>query len=386
MRAATPARTVASMTHEPVKERDMDQLQQAQRYDTVVVGAGQAGLSVGYHLAKRGQRFVILEANDRVGDSWRRRWDSLRLFTPARYDGLEGLPFPASRDAFPTKDEMADYLESYAARFELPVETSVRVEKLSRNGDDRFMLTAGSRRFEADNVVVAMANYQRPHVPDFARELGPSIVQMHSSEYRRPSQLGDGDVLIVGAGNSGSEIALELARSRRVWMSGRDTGHVPFRIDSLAARLLLVRFVLRVVFHRILTVRTPMGRRARPRVLAAGGPLVRVKPADLAAAGVERVPRTAGTRDGRPVLDDARVLDVGNVIWCTGFDPDYSWMDLDVLGEAEPQHERGVATGEPGLYFVGLEFLYAMSSIMVHGVGRDARRVVDEISSPAAGG
>ena len=364
----------------------MDQLHQTQRYDTVVVGAGQAGLSVGYHLAKRGQRFVILEANDRVGDSWRTRWDSLRLFTPARYDGLDGLPFPASRDAFPTKDEMADYLESYATRFELPVETGVRVEELSRNGGDRFMLTAGNRRFEADNVVVAMANYQRPHVPDFARELDPSIVQMHSSEYRRPSQLGDGDVLIVGAGNSGSEIALELARSRRVWMSGRDTGHVPFRIDSLAARLLLVRFVLRIVFHRILTVRTPMGRKARPKVLAAGGPLVRVKPSDLAAAGVERVPRTAGTRDGHPVLDDGRVLDVGNVIWCTGFDPDYSWVDLDVLGEAEPQHERGVATSEPGLYFVGLEFLYAMSSIMVHGVGRDARRVVDEISSPAAAG
>ncbi|HYX86713.1 MAG TPA: FAD-dependent oxidoreductase [Gaiellales bacterium] len=351
-----------------------------ERYDTVVIGGGQAGLSVGYHLARRGRPFVILEANDRIGDSWRRRWDSLRLFTPARFDGLAGMPFPASSHTFPTKDEMADYLEDYAARFKLPVRTRVRVDRLSRDGG-RFVVAAGGALVEADHVVVAMSNYQYPRVPVFAAGLDPTIVQLHSSEYRRPSQLQDGDVLVVGAGNSGSEIALEAARGHRTLMSGRDTGHVPFRIEGLAARLILVRLVLRVMFHRVLTVRTPMGRRMRPKVLAQGGPLVRVKPSDLAAAGVERVPRTEGVRDGRPALEDGRVLDVANVIWCTGFDAGFSWIDLPVHGELEPRHQRGIATAEPGLYFVGLEFLYSMSSSMVHGVGRDAERVVDAIAA-----
>jgi putative flavoprotein involved in K+ transport len=190
-------------------------------------------------------------------------------------------------------------------------------------------------------------------------------------------------VLIAGAGNSGAEIAIELARTRRVWMSGRDTGHVPFRIDSLAARL-LVPFIFRVVFHRILTVDTPMGRKARPTMLQRGGPLIRVKPADLKAAGVERVPRVVGVRDGLPILDDGRVLNVTNVIWCTGFHPGFSWIDLPIFDErGEPQHDRGIVASQPGLYFVGLHFLYALSSTMIHGVARDAERIVRAIDGAA---
>ncbi len=361
----------------------MDGNNGSERFETVIIGGGQAGLSVGYHLAGHGRPFVILDANDRIGDAWRRRWDSLRLFTPARFDGLAGMPFPAPAHAFQTKDDMTDYLEAYAERFQLPVRTGVRVDGLSRNGSG-FVLASGDRRFEAKHVVVAMSNYQRPQVPAFAQELGPDVVQLHSSDYRGPSQLRDGGVLIVGAGNSGSEIALEAARDHHTWMSGRDTGHVPFRIEGLAGRLLLVRLVLRFAFHRVLTVKTPMGRRMRPKVLAQGGPLVRVKPRDLAAAGVERVPRTVGVRDGRPVLEDGTVLDVANVVWCTGFHPGFAWIDLPVLGEEEPMHERGIVPSEPGLYFVGLEFLYAMSSTMIHGVGRDAERVVAAITSRAA--
>ncbi len=350
------------------------------KFDTIVIGGGQAGLSVGYFLARQGRHFVILDANQRIGDSWRKRWDSLRLFTPARFSGLAGMPFPAPAHAFPTKDEMADFLETYAAHFDLPVRTGVKVDHLSRQGN-RFIVTGGDLRFEAENVIVAMANYQKPHVPTFASELDPSIVQLHSSDYRNPSQLQDGGVLIVGAGNSGSEIALEAARSHPTWMSGRDTGHIPFRIEGLASRLLLARLMLRFLFLRVLTVNTPMGRRLRPKVLSQGGPLIRIKPHDLATAGVERVPRTVGVRDGLPVLEGDRVLDVANVVWCTGFHPGFSWIDLPVLGEEEPMHERGVVAKEPGLYFVGLNFLYSLSSSMIHGVERDAEYIAGQIAA-----
>jgi putative flavoprotein involved in K+ transport len=352
-----------------------------ERIDTIVIGAGQAGLSVGYHLARRGVPFVILDAGERIGHQWRKRWDSLRLFTPARFSSLDGLPFPADADSFPTKDAMGDYLEAYARRFALPVRCGVRVERVSRLGE-RFLVIAGDQRFEADNVVVAMANYQRPRVPAFANELDPRIVQLHSFDYRNPAQFQEGAVLVVGAGNSGAEIALDAARAHDTCVAGRDTGHVPFRIDGLAARLLLVRLVLRVVFHRILTVATPMGRKVRAKVLHEGGVLVRTKPRDLTAAGITRVPRVAGVRNGLPLLEDGRVLDVANVVWCTGFHPGFSWIDLPVFGpDGEPQHDRGVVSSEPGLYFVGLHFLFAMSSVMIHGVGRDAERIADRISA-----
>jgi len=352
-----------------------------ERVETVVVGGGQAGLSVGYHLARRGLPFVILDGNERIGDAWRNRWDSLRPFTPARYNGLAGMPFPGPAHAFPTKDEVADYLEAYAARFELPVRTGVRVEVVSKNGD-RFVLAAGDRRFEAANVVVAMATHQVPRVPSFAPELDPGVVQLHSGEYRNPSQLQEGGVLVVGAGNSGGEIALDVASGHATWLAGRDTGHVPFRIDTVVGRL-LVPLVVGFLFHRVLTVKTPIGRKVRPKILSRGMPLVRVKPKDLAAAGIERVPRVVGVRDGLPMLDDQRVLEVANVIWCTGFDPDFSWIDLPVFGEEkkEPMHKRGVVANEPGLYFVGLVFLSAVSSALILGVGRDAEFVVKTISS-----
>jgi putative flavoprotein involved in K+ transport len=353
------------------------------RIQTIVIGGGQAGLSVGYHLAQRGLPFAILDANERIGDSWRHRWDSLRLFTPARYNGLVGMPFPAPPHSFPTKDEMGDYLEAYAAHFDLAVQTGVKVNRLMRNGE-RLVVEAGDKTFEAENVVVAMSNYQKPVVPSFADELDPETVQLHSSEYRNPSQLRPGGVLIVGAGNSGSEIAKELAPMHRTWMSGRGTGHIPFRIEGVAARVLLIRLVLRFVFHRVLTVKTPMGRKARPKIISRGGPLIRVKPKDLAAAGIERVPRTAGVRDGRPLLEDGRALDVANVVWCTGFHPGFSWIDLPVHGAREPTHRSGVVEDHPGLYFVGLHFLHALSSAMIHGVGRDAERIVGHIAARAA--
>jgi putative flavoprotein involved in K+ transport len=360
----------------------MNDKQAVERVQVVVIGGGQAGLSVGYCLAKRGISFVILEANNRIGDSWRKRWDSLRLFTPAKYDGLIGLPFPAPAFSFPTKDEMADYLEAYAKHFDLPVRTSTKVNRLWREGE-RYIVDAGNRRVEADHVVVAMATYQAGRVPDFARTLDPGIRQLHSSEYKNAGQLKPGDVLVVGAGNSGADIAMDVKRSHRTWLSGRHPGHVPFHIESRVARVILP-LLFRVIFHRILTVATPMGRRVRPSFIAKGGPLIRVKPADLVAAGVERVPRVTGVRDGKPLLADQRLLDVTNVIWCTGFEPGLSWIDLPkpIYGaDGEPIHERGIVPGEPGFYFVGLHFLYSLSSTMIHGIARDAERIADTIQA-----
>lgn len=361
----------------------MDMSHEQETVTTLVIGGGQAGLSVGYHLGRAGVEFVILDAEERVGDAWRHRWDSLRLFTPARFDTLDGMPFPAPPGYFPTKEEMADYLQSYAERFELPVRTGSRVTRLGRGPGGRFVVETGGRSYEAENVIVAMSDDQKPSVPDFAGELSPDIVQMHSSSYRNPSQLRDGPVLLVGAANSGADIAMELAADRHVWLSGREVGHVPFRVERSFAQLVLVPFVLRVVFHRILSVRTPMGRRARPDTLRHGIPLVRVKPKDLARAGVERVPRTIAVRDGSPVVEGDRVLEPANVIWCTGYHGGFDWIDLPVMGELGPRHRSGVVEEEPGLYFVGLNFLHAKSSSMVHGVGRDAERIAAIVADRA---
>ncbi len=351
------------------------------RFVVFVIGGGQAGLSVGYYLAKRGLRFVILDAQQRIGDSWRKRWDSLRLFSPARFDALVGMPFPAPPDAYPTRDEMADYLEAYAQRFRLPVRSGARVRSLDRR-DGRYLVETEDARLEADQVVVAMANYQSPRVPPLASSLSEDVVQLHSSQYRSAAQLKPGPVLVVGAGNSGAEIGVELARQgREVVLAGRDPGEAPFKIDTFLARFVLLRLLFRVLFHRVLTIRTPMGRRARPKILSRGTPLIRTRNADLLAAGVRRVGRIEGARAGMPLLEDGTALEVGNVIWATGFHPGFSWIQLPVFDDkGMPRHEGGIVASQPGLYFVGLNFLYSMSSSMIHGVGRDAARITSHLA------
>jgi len=358
-------------------------VQRPERVQTLIIGGGQAGLSVGYHLQRRGLPFLILDAHPRIGDAWRKRWDSLRLFTPARYDGLPGLPFPARGDRFPTKDQMAEYLERYAAHFNLPIRTSTKVDKLSRDGD-RFIVQAGDARFESENVVVAMSNLQKPKVPAFGANLDRQIVQIHSLDYRNTSQLRDGGVLIVGVGNSGADIGMDVARTHRTWLAGKEAGHVPFRIETFAGRFILVRIV-RFIGHHVLTVATPIGRRLRPKLRFQATPLIRVKPQDLIDAGITRVPRVSGVKDGRPMLDDGQVLDVANVIWCTGFTHGFSWIDLPIFGaDGEPEYDRGIVPKAPGLYFVCLQFLYAMTSETIGGVGRDAKRAVEAIAARAS--
>jgi len=347
--------------------------------ETLVIGGGQAGLAMGYQLAQRDLPYKIVDANPRVGDAWRNRWDSLRLFTPNRLNRLPGMPFPGYHWGFPSKNEWADYLESYARRFALQVETGVKVERLAREGD-RFVATSSGRRFEADNVVVAMSSWQRPRFPSFAPELASRIVQFHVADYKNPDQLQAGDVLVVGAGNSGAEVAIELARTHKVLLSGPSTGAIPFRPESVVARVLML-LIGRIIFHRVLTIRTPIGKKVRSKMISTGEPLIRVKPKDLKAAGVERVPRITGVKGGLPQLEDGRTVDVANVVWCTGFHPGFSWIDLPVLGPQEPLHKRGIVESEPGLYFIGLKFLYSVSSEQIHGVGRDANYIAGKIAA-----
>jgi putative flavoprotein involved in K+ transport len=350
--------------------------------ETIIIGGGQAGLATGYHLARRQRPFVILEARQRVGDVWRERFDSLRLYSPARYGGLPGMAFPMDPWSYPTKDEMADYLEAYAQRFDLPVRTGTPVDHLSRE-QDHYVVSCGDHTLQADHVVIASGTFQRPMVPKFAPLLDPEIRQLHSGQYRNPSQLQPGPVLVVGAGHSGADIAFDVAPEHRTVLSGMVRGELPFSIDSRAAHLVFPG--LWFVWNHLLTERTPLGRKARPEIRAHGGPLIRVKRADLAAAGVEHVEaRTIGVQDGKPVLEDGRVMDVANVIWCTGFGKDVDWIDLPVVGEdGWPVQSRGISPAAPGLYFVGLPFLYAFASMLVGGVGRDADRVAEHIARDA---
>jgi putative flavoprotein involved in K+ transport len=353
-----------------------------ERIDSVVIGAGQAGLSAGYYLARRGLPFVILDADARVGDHWRDRWDSLRLYSPARYDALPGRRFPAPSSHWPTGREMGDYLEAYARWFELPVRSGTWVDRVEP-ADSGFVVTTGDgARLAARHVIVATGPFREPNIPGFAGELDPSIRQLHSHEYRNPDQLADGPVLVVGLSHSGADIAFEAAKAgHRTILSGKSHGQMPIRVTD-TKRAMLGWPVVEFVFGHVLTMRTPMGRKMRPEVRNGGGPLLRVRLGDLDRAGVERYDdKTVGVQDGRPMLADGTVLDVANVVWATGYRPDYSFIAAPVVGDdGWPVEERGVSPTVPGLYFLGVPFQFAFSSMLVAGAGRDAKFVVDRIA------
>jgi putative flavoprotein involved in K+ transport len=347
--------------------------------ETVIVGAGQAGLSTAYHLQRRGHEFVIIDSNARVGDNWRQQWDSLRLYTPAKYDGLPGLPFPGKRWTFPGKEDVADYLESYAAHWQLPIRLGTRVRNLAADGDG-YVVTTSTGTIRCANVVIATGTFGRtPRVPDFADQLRPSILQLHSSEYRRPGQLNDGPVLVVGASHSGADVAYEVAESHEVILCGRDCGNIPFRPESIRARIIFPPMFF--VWRHVLTRRTPIGRKLMTEIRSHGAPMLRVKSADLAARNVRReIHRMTGVQDGLPHLADGTVVDLANVIWCTGFRQTFDWIDLPIVrDDGWPDEHRGVVPGAPGLYFCGLAFQYAFSSMVLVGVGRDAEHVARQV-------
>ena len=339
-----------------------------QRVSVLVIGGGQAGLATGFYLQKLGIEFQIMDAGRHVGDTWRTRWKSLRLFTPSAFNQLPGAPWPRPAGYYPTKDEVADYLRAYAHRVGLPVALGCRVESLHRV-DGRFVAATSSGPVEANGVVVATGPYTHPHLPDLAAELDPQIHQVHSSAYQDETCLPPGPVLVVGAGNSGAEIALELSASRTTYLAGRDTGHVPFTMGARSYR-----------FLQRLTVDTAAGRRLRRHLDGKGHPLVRVSPHMLRRAGVRRTGPVVATAGGRPVAS-ATALDVSAVVWCTGFRPDYRWIHLGQVQRVVPAHRRGVAVHTPNLYFVGLPFQSSATSHLLGGVATDARHVVQHLAA-----
>ena len=335
------------------------------RLDTVVVGGGQSGLAMGYYLARQSRDFVILDAGNRVGDAWRSRWDSLRLFTPAFHSSLPGMPFPAPGRSFPTKDETADYLETYARSFDLPVRLGRWVGSLSRH-DGGYLVQAGDERYLADRVVVATGAYAHPHFPECSKSLHPGIAQLHSSSYRSPRHLPEGSALVVGAGNSGAEIAVELAATRHTYLAGRDTGHVPLPLVHNRLSLWLA--------EHLLTLDTRLGHKLRENHGHGGDPLIRLS------QGISGLRVSSGYRESRASSRASPFSRMDGSWTCP------SWSGRPVSGRTSaglrsrifdrtgyPDHHRGIVASAPGLFFLGLPFQHSFTSTHIGGVGRDAR-------------
>lgn len=353
-----------------------------ERTHTVVVGAGQCGLAVAYRLRGRTVATVVIDENQRVGDQWRHRYDSLKLFTPAQYDGLPGMRFPLRRRTWPTGRQMGDFLESYVDQMALDVRHGTRVTRICRDTGDRFLVEHDHGRIRAHNVVVATGCEHEPRTPAFADQLDPGIRQLHSCDYHNPGQLLPGRVLVVGASHSGGDLALELAGAGHdTWLVGPSRGQIPFNIEGASGRVAVP--VAWFAANHLLTLRTPLGRRLQPQVRSHGAPLIRVKEPHLGAAGVHRnTSRMSGVRDGHPLLEDGTVLEVRNVVWCTGFRQDFGFLDLPVIGEdGWPLDVGGVVPSVPGLYFAGLLFQRGFYSMLIGGAGRDATYLADHIAN-----
>jgi putative flavoprotein involved in K+ transport len=339
-------------------------------YDVVVVGAGQAGLAMGYHVARRGLRFTILERADSIGSAWRERWESLTLFTPRRYDSLPGLPFPGDPDGYPTRDEVIDYLERYAETFDLSIELETKAARLTQR-DGTFVLETTRGTFTADQVVVATGPFQTPFVPELAQKLAPQVFQVHSTRYRRPQQIPAGTVLVVGGGNTGFQIAKELAANQRVYLS------IGSRQTPLPQRFLGRDLFWWLTKTRLLekTVESRLGQRLQRRETLIGS-----SPREVERRyGVELKPRVVDA-SGRTVgLADGNELQVDAVIWATGYRPDHTWIDLPVFNSDRClRHRRGV-TDVPGLCFLGLTWQHTRGSALLGWVKDDAEFLADRI-------
>jgi putative flavoprotein involved in K+ transport len=346
--------------------------------DVLVVGAGQAGLALGRQLQQRGARFLLVDAGARVGDVWRSRWDSLRLFTPAEHDGLPGLPFPRPAGSYPGKDDVADYLESYARTFGLPVRLGTRVTRLSRSGDG-YTADTTTGPLTARQVVVATGPFSTPRIPDLASGLAPDVPQLHSSAYRRPEDLPEGRVLVVGAGNSGVQIAEELAATgRRVALA---VGSRPRAVPQRPLGRDLFWWLTRTGVLRV-PVDSRLGRRFRDREVVIGTTW-----RGLRECGVTLLPR-AVSASGRTVsLADGGTTDADAVVWATGFRADSGWLDVPgAVVDGVPAHRRGVSP-VPGLYFLGLPWQHTRGSALLGFVAEDAAWLAGRLRSdrrPAA--
>jgi putative flavoprotein involved in K+ transport len=341
------------------------------RLEVAVIGGGQAGLAIGYYLARQGRRFTILEASESIGAAWRGRWDSLVLFTPRRYDSLPGLPFPGDPDGYPGRDEVIDYLESYASTFALPVQLNSAVQSVtSANGG--FVIDLGTRTLESDQVVVATGPFQVPNVPAVAADLASDVVQMHSTGYRRPSDVPEGTVVVVGGGNTGFQIAKELSATHSVHLAiGSRQAPLPQRV---LGRDLFWWLTKTGVIKK--TIASRIGRRMRDRDTLIGS-----STRDVKRHGVEVKPRVVGASGVAVTFGDGSELDVDAVIWATGYRSEYGWVDLPVFDESRSVvHRRGV-TDYPGLFFLGLTWQHTRGSALLGWVKDDAEFISERIAA-----
>ena len=341
-------------------------------YEVAVIGAGQAGLVMGYFLERQGRKFVILEAADAIGSAWRARWESLTLFTPRRYSGLPGRPFPGDPEGYPDRDEVIAYLERYAETFELPIALDSRVRRLTKE-DGRFVLEVDGRTFTADQVVVATGPFQKPHVPEAATRLRPDVFQTPTTGYQKPSGVPEGTVLVVGGGNTGFQIAKELSATREVHLS------VGSRQTPLPQRLLGRDLFWWLTKSRLLntTVESRLGRKMRHRDTLIGS-----SPRELRRRyGVQLKPRVVDADERTVRFEDGSELDVDAVIWPTGYRPDYSWIDLPAFdADGRIRHRRGV-TDVPGLYFLGLTWQHTRGSALIGWVKDDGEFIAEQIKT-----
>ena len=341
--------------------------------EVVVVGGGQAGLAIGYFLAQHGRKFAILEAAEEPAAAWRTRWDSLKLFTPARYSSLPGLPFPGDADRYPGRDDVAAYLTEYARQFTLPVELGRRVRAIRRT-ESRYLVEVDGRSHRADQVVIATGPFQVPFVPALADDLGQDVFQIHSTRYRAPGDLpDDGPVLVVGGGNTGFQIAEELSAAREVHLSiGSRQTPLPQRIFGLD-----LFWYLEKTGTMRKSIDTRIGRRLQGRDTLIGS-----NPRTLRKRRGVRLHPRAVEASGRTIrLSDGSELDVSAVIWATGFSHDHSWIDAPIFGDRHRVvHRRGV-TDSPGLYFLGLTWQHTRGSALIGWVGNDAEYIADQIKT-----
>jgi putative flavoprotein involved in K+ transport len=340
--------------------------------EVVVVGGGQAGLAIGYHLAKQGTDFTILEAAAEPAAAWRDRWDSLKLFTSARYDSLPGMEFPGDPDRYPTRDEVANYLTDYAGEFNLPVELNSRVREVRRQ-NDRYVVELDGRAYEARHVVIATGPFQTPFVPPIAEGLRDGVVQMHSTGYRSPESVPEGCVLVVGGGNTGFQIAEELSASREVHLAvGSRQAPLPQRIlgRDLFWYLDATGLIRKTTSSRI-------GKVMRKRE----DTLIGSNPRRARRHGIELHGRAVAAAGSTVSFADGAELDVRGVIWATGFRVDHSWIDVPGFDEnGRAVHERGVTTS-PGLYFLGQLWQHTRGSALLGWVKDDAAYIAEKVSA-----
>jgi putative flavoprotein involved in K+ transport len=337
--------------------------------DVVVIGGGQAGLAVGHFLAGQGRDFTILEAADAPAAAWRERWDSLRLFTPARYDSLPGKPFPGDPDGYPARDDVVAYLTDYAR--DLPVELGSRVRGLGRSATG-YRVDLADRAYEAAQVVVATGPFQTPRIPALAGRLAPGVQQLHSAAYRTPEQIPAGPVLIVGGGNTGYQIAEELALTHEVHLA------VGSRQQPLPQRLLgrdIFRY-LDAVGALTKSVDTRVGRRMKGSETLIGS-----SPRRARRQGIRLRPRATGANGSTVAFADGSELAVTTVIWATGFAVDHSWIHAPVFGAGGALLQRRGVTPSAGLYFLGLPWMHSRGSALLGWVKDDAAYVAERIAA-----